>query len=60
MLDDSFADWQGNAITAFKDISGDGNTSGIDFTDVKISNDDVFLYVYFDLKKKSTFNKIIL
>ena len=52
MLDDSFADWQGNAITAFKDISGDGNTSGIDFTDVKISNDDVFLYVYFDLKKE--------
>ena len=52
MLDDSFADWQGNAITAFKDISGDGNTSGIDFTDVKISNDDAFLYVYFDLKKE--------
>jgi exonuclease III len=52
ILDDSFTDWQGNNIASFKDKSGDGNTSGIDFTDVKISNDDAFLYVYFDLKKE--------
>ena len=52
ILDESFAEWQGTSVTSYKDKSGDANTSGIDFTDIKISNDESFLYVYFDLNKE--------
>jgi exonuclease III len=52
VLDDSFFDWQDKNIVSYKDKSGDANTSGIDFTDIKISNDDSCLYVYFDLNKE--------
>lgn len=52
LLDESFTDWQSANVTSYNDKNGDGNTSGIDFTDVRISNDDQYLYIYFDLKKE--------
>lgn len=51
LLDESFDDWN-NQNYSFKDKSGDNNSSGIDLTDVKISNDDRYLYLYFDLNKE--------
>ncbi|HQV96786.1 MAG TPA: hypothetical protein PLE29_03945, partial [Saprospiraceae bacterium] len=48
ILDESYDDWQ-SATTNYKDKSGDGNSSGVDITDVKFSNDDKNLFVYLDL-----------
>lgn len=49
IINDSFDDWAGN-VSAFSDKAGDGNPSRkIDFTAVKVSNDERFLYVYFDI-----------
>jgi hypothetical protein len=36
ILDESYDDWQ-SATTNYKDKSGDGNSSGVDITDVKFS-----------------------
>ena len=51
ILDESYDDWQ-SATTNYKDKSGDGNSSGVDITDVKFSNDDKNLFVYLDLTKE--------
>lgn len=51
ILDENFSDWESGA-TSFLDKKGDGNASGIDFTDVKISNDDRFLFVFFNLSQE--------
>ena len=49
LIDDKFTDWNGN-VASFTDKQGDGNLSRkIDFTDIKISNDQQFLYLYFDI-----------
>lgn len=51
MLDESFDDWL-NQEFSFIDKSGDSNSSKIDFTDIKLSNDEQYLYLYFDLNKE--------
>lgn len=51
ILDESYDDWQ-SATTNYKDKSGDGNSSSVDITDVKFSNDDKNLFVYLDLSKE--------
>lgn len=62
ILDEVFDDWDYD-VTSYTDKQGDGNSSGIDFTDVKISNDDRLLFIYFDLNKEINLqegNNIIL
>jgi len=51
LLDESFDDWN-NQNYSFTDKLGDNNSSGIDLTHIKISNDDRNLYLYFDLNKE--------
>jgi exonuclease III len=48
ILDENYGDW--NTIpTQYEDKIGDGNASGIDFRNVKISNDEERVFVYFDV-----------
>lgn len=51
LLDESYEDWE-NGATSYIDKKNDGLTNGIDITDVKISNDDLNLYIYFDINKE--------
>lgn len=51
VLDEVYDDWTNN-VTTYLDKKGDGNTSGIDLTDVKLGNDDRFLFVFFDISKE--------
>lgn len=46
-LDGFFSDWTGPVDHV--DPTGDGGTSGIDFTDVDLANDDSFLFVRFQI-----------
>ena len=48
ILDESFDDWESQAYSYF-DKDGDGNSKGIDITNVGISNDENYLFIYFDL-----------
>ncbi|MBK8624576.1 MAG: hypothetical protein IPN86_03040 [Saprospiraceae bacterium] len=50
VLDEVYDDWTNN-VTTYLDKKGDGNTSGIDLTGVKLGNDDRFLFVFFDISK---------
>ena len=50
-IDESFDDWS-SVSSSYVDQLGDGGSSGIDFTDVKISNDENNLFIYFDLQKE--------
>ncbi len=50
-LDEDFSDWS-NAKSSFADKKGDGNSSGIDFTDVRISNDENYLFLFIDISKE--------
>jgi exonuclease III len=51
ILDEDYSDWS-QPVLSFNDASGDGNSSGIDITDLKISNDQNYLFLYFDIKKE--------
>jgi exonuclease III len=51
ILDESYEDWE-NGATTYIDKKNDGVSNGIDITDVKISNDDINLYIYFDINKE--------
>jgi exonuclease III len=49
-LDESYADWQ--AVSAkFADVANDGAATGIDMTDIRISNDEKYLFLYLTTKK---------
>jgi hypothetical protein len=48
VLDESYDDWD-KAIAAFVDPIGDGAASSADFSDVKVSNDALHLFVYLDI-----------
>jgi exonuclease III len=48
ILDENFDDWK-NTPVQYTDRSGDGNAAGIDFRDIKISNDEERIYLYFDV-----------
>lgn len=48
ILDERYDDWNISAET-YNDTVGDGGRSGIDFSDIRITNDDRFLYLYFDV-----------
>jgi exonuclease III len=50
-LDESFDDWL-NGTSRFLDKNGDANAAGIDFTQVRSSNDEGFLFLYFELNKE--------
>ena len=50
-LDEEFEDWK-SGVTTFTDKKADGNSSGIDITDIRISNDETNLYMYLDIKKE--------
>ncbi len=51
ILDDAFDDWN-TVSNKFMDAAGDVPANFIDFTDVAISNDDRFLFLYFKLNKE--------
>lgn len=51
ILDEDFSDWESGA-TSFSDKSIDGSSSGIDFSDIRISNDDQYLFIYFRVGKE--------
>ncbi len=51
LLNESYDDWN-NQVSKYVDKNGDGNASGIDISDVRISNDNNFLFIYFDLNKE--------
>ncbi len=46
LIDESFSDWQ-DVETLYEDATGDN--AGIDFSALKMTNDDQFLYVYFEM-----------
>lgn len=48
IIDDLFEDWSGTNVN-YQDKIGDGGNSGIDFTTIKLSNDQNFLFVYFEI-----------
>lgn len=50
-LDDTFDDWK-DAKETFFDLSGDVPAGFIDFSNVSISNDDRYLFVYFKINKE--------
>ncbi|MBN1448917.1 MAG: endonuclease/exonuclease/phosphatase family protein [Bacteroidetes bacterium] len=47
VIDGRFADWDSIAV-ARTDPTGDGGTSGIDFTNLQIAHDDARVYIHFD------------
>jgi exonuclease III len=48
VLDENYNDWKTIPVQ-YADKIGDGNASGIDFRDIKITNDEDRLFVYFDV-----------
>jgi exonuclease III len=48
LLDENFEDWKTIPVQ-YADKTGDGNASGIDFRDIKITNDEERIFVYFDV-----------
>ncbi len=50
-LDESFDDWS-QGVTSFKDVVGDGSASGVDIQDVRLSNDERSIYLYFSIQKE--------
>lgn len=51
ILDDTFDDWN-SEVVRYTDPSGDVPSSNIDFTDIRISNDDRFLFLYVQLNRE--------
>lgn len=51
LLDESFNDWN-NQVYSYMDKSGDAQSGRIDITDVKMSNDEQFLFIYLNLNKE--------
>ncbi len=52
ILDEDFNDWSETNIVSYADSRGDASFTGIDFSDVKISNDEDHLFLYVDLSKE--------
>ncbi len=52
ILDENYDDWLQNGISSFSDPISDAGPSGIDLTDIKISNDEDHLFLYVDLSKE--------
>ncbi len=48
ILDENFDDWK-NIPVQYADRAGDGNAAGIDFRDIRISNDEERVFLYFDV-----------
>lgn len=53
ILDEDFNDWGQSSVSSFTDPIGDASFTGIDFMDVKISNDEDHLFLYVDLGKET-------
>lgn len=51
ILDENFDDWETDVIS-YLDKKGDGNLSGIDFTNIKFSNDERYFFVFINLTKE--------
>ncbi len=51
ILNDQFDDWE-SIGARFEDPKGDQRANNVDFTDIRISNDDRFLFVYFNTNKE--------
>jgi len=51
ILDDDFGDWSQN-VSVYSDPRGDGINSGVDFTDIRISNDQDRIFIYFDTQQE--------
>ena len=51
ILDDDFEDWN-TEVSRYTDKQGDVGNGRIDFTDIRISNDDTYLYIYFDVTQE--------
>lgn len=51
ILDDSFDDWN-SEVARYTDPSGDAPINSVDFTDIRISNDDRFLFLYIQLNRE--------
>jgi endonuclease/exonuclease/phosphatase family metal-dependent hydrolase len=47
-IDGNFNDWN-DAETTFADEIGDGSSAGVDFANIKISDSENFLYIYFEV-----------
>ncbi len=50
ILDEKFSDWTNQIV--YTDPLNDGSSSGLDFENIGISNDDRNLYIYFELNKE--------
>lgn len=51
ILDENFGDWESGALS-YIDKKGDGNNSGIDFTDIKFANDEQYFYAFISLSQE--------
>ena len=51
ILDDRFGDWE-SALHIFSDSEGDVLPGNVDFTDIRMSNDDERLYIFFNTHKQ--------
>lgn len=62
ILDDNFSDWAQD-VSVYSDPRGDGINRGIDFTDIRITNDQDRIFIYFDTQQEINIqsnNNIIL
>jgi hypothetical protein len=51
ILDEDYSDWEIN-VSKYNDPSGDSQSAGLDFTDVRASNDERYLFLYFRLGRE--------
>ncbi len=51
ILDDNFSDWT-QVRGIYSDPKDDGRNGGIDFTDIRISNDQDRIFIYFDTQQE--------
>lgn len=51
VLDDTFEDWQ-NSVARYTDPRGDSRPGGIDFSDIRISNDQDRIFIYFNTNQE--------
>ncbi|MBC7884620.1 MAG: endonuclease/exonuclease/phosphatase family protein [Saprospiraceae bacterium] len=51
-LDEDFSDWNGSHVKSYADPAGDGKSNGADITDVRISNDETYLFLYIDINNE--------
>lgn len=47
-IDEDFSDWE-NVASLYEDASGDNAGSSIDFKTLKITNDDLYIYLYLEV-----------